>query len=268
MSTVVGVESEQGRYVAKFLPATVPNHAARLHAEAEGLTLLARADHALTLPAVLSSAESEAGALLLLSWLDSARATADNATTLGRGLAQLHRHCAAHHGLDHDNFIGPTPQSNMPHEDWATFFAEQRLAAIGQRLQAAGKLSRGRGDALQRVVDRAPQMLSHDPVPSLLHGDLWGGNWLPLDQGGAALIDPAVYFGDRESDLAMSRLFGGFPPAFYHAYEAEWPLPAGAAQREALYNLYHLLNHLLLFGEGYGPQVDRTMAQLSGGRIL
>jgi protein-ribulosamine 3-kinase len=116
---------------------------------------------------------------------------------------------------------------------------------------------------MERLVARLPDLLPHDPPPSLLHGDLWGGNWLALADGRPALIDPAVYFGDREADLAMTRLFGGFPPRFYAAYEAAWPLEPGAAERLPLYNLYHLLNHLLLFGESYRRSVDQLLNQYS-----
>ena len=116
-----------------------------------------------------------------------------------------------------------------------------------------------RARLLERLLKRLPDLLPHDPPPSLLHGDLWGGNWLALADGRAALIDPATYFGDRETDLAMTRLFEGFPPRFYDAYNAEWPLESGATERFPIYNLYHLMNHLLLFGERYGPNVDRLL---------
>ncbi|MDQ4078886.1 MAG: fructosamine kinase family protein, partial [Chloroflexota bacterium] len=142
-----------------------------------------------------------------------------------------------------------------------TFFAEQRLGALSERLSETNRLHAQRARNLERVILRLPELLPHDPPPSLLHGDLWAGNWLPLADGRAALIDPAIYFGDREADLAMTRLFGGFPPAFYQAYKAAWPLDPGADERVPLYNLYHLLNHLLLFGESYGTSVDRVLEQ-------
>lgn len=113
-------------------------------------------------------------------------------------------------------------------------------------------------------MNRLESYLPHDPPPSLLHGDLWSGNWMALAGGGAALIDPAVHFGDRECDLAMMHLFGGFPARLFKAYEDAWPLPPGAEQRRPIYQLYHLLNHLLLFGEGYGPAVDRVLDRVVG----
>ena len=258
---VTELRTERARYVAKWLSADTPNHVARCEAEAAGLTLLRRAESGLRLPAVAATAHGDEGALLLLEWLPVGRATPRSAARLGEGLARLHRHTAARHGLDHDNFIGPTPQPNTRHDDWQTFFATQRLAPMGEHLRGAGRLPRSRAAALERLIGRLPELLAHDPAPSLLHGDLWSGNWLSLENDVAALIDPAAYFGDREADLAMTRLFGGFPAAFYDAYAAAWPLPPGAAERQPIYNLYHLLNHLLLFGEGYAPAVDRTLSR-------
>ena len=130
---------------------------------------------------------------------------------------------------------------------------------MAEWLALADKWPPHRAKLLERLMQRLPELLAHDPPPSLLHGDLWHGNCLALSEGQAALIDPSPYFGDREADLAMTRLFGGFPAAFYDAYEAEWPLDAGATERVPIYNLYHLMNHLLLFGESYGTGIDRIL---------
>ncbi len=252
------VETERGSYVAKWQRGAPP--AARVEAEARGLELLRRAASGLTVPLVCGVAANAEGALLLLEWLDSVPPTGDAAARLGEGLARQHQHIGEQYGLDYDNFIGLTPQPNAWHESWPAFFATQRLRPMAARLAAVGRLPAPRARHLDALLVRLPDLLPHDPPPSLLHGDLWGGNWLALPGGGAALIDPAVSFGDREADLAMTRLFGGFPARFYAAYQSVWPLEAGAAERVPLYNLYHLLNHLLLFGEGYGASVDSILA--------
>ena len=165
-------------------------------------------------------------------------------------------------GWHRDNTIGATPQSNAWTDDWARFFAERRL---GYQLDLAleqghsGQLIE-RGRRLCAPLDAL--LLDHRPVPSLLHGDLWGGNWAADESGQPVVFDPAIYFGDREADLAMTRLFGGFGRAFYDAYQSAWPLEAGADLRFDLYNLYHVLNHLNLFGGGYRGQAETLIEQL------
>lgn len=248
-----------GCYFAKWRAGS--DARALFEAEARGLTLLRRADTGLVVPQVIGLASEDAGALLLLDWLEPGPTTRANAATLGEGLARLHCHLGEQYGLDHDNFIGPTPQRNGGCDDWPTFFAQQRLLPLAERLAAAGRWPAPRAHALERLLARLPALLPHDPPPSLLHGDLWGGNWLALPNGGAALIDPAVSFGDCEADLAMTHLFGGFPQPFYDAYRAAWPPEPDAAERAPLYNLYHLLNHLLLFGDSYAPSVERLLAR-------
>jgi fructosamine-3-kinase len=139
------------------------------------------------------------------------------------------------------------------------FFRESRLGYQMELARRSGYLLGGRARLLEKLLARLENWLPVQPPASLLHGDLWGGNWLTTAQGEPALIDPAVYYGHREAELAFTELFGGFPAAFYHAYEEAWPLDAGYVERKALYNLYHLLNHLNLFGEGYGGQVDAIL---------
>jgi fructosamine-3-kinase len=185
-----------------------------------------------------------------------------DAAQLGRQLAQQHRVGAARFGGARDNWIGATPQPNAWMDDWVEFWRARRL---GFQLKLAAQ--NGHGGALQRDGEALMARLDgfftgYRPAPSLLHGDLWGGNHGFLADGSPVIFDPAVYFGDRECDLAMSELFGGFAPPFYAAYREAWPLDAGYAVRRTLYNLYHILNHANLFGGGYAAQAQRMLAQL------
>jgi fructosamine-3-kinase len=181
---------------------------------------------------------------------------------LGRDLARMHRVRGAQHGWHRDNTIGATPQVNSGSSDWIAFWGRQRLAF---QLELAA--SRGRGDPLlaagSQLLAALPSFFrGYSPPPSLLHGDLWSGNAGQAADGEPVIFDPAVYYGDRESDLAMTELFGGFPRAFYEAYGSEYPLDPGYATRKHLYNLYHVLNHFNLFGGGYGAQAQRMINQL------
>jgi protein-ribulosamine 3-kinase len=167
----------------------------------------------------------------------------------------MHRSRGERFGWARDNYIGSTPQANTLCASWAQFWREHRL-----RPQL--ELARRNGYAID-VGNVADLLEAHGPQPSLVHGDLWSGNIGFLSDGAPVLFDPAVYYGDREVDLAMTGLFGGFPPEFYSAYEKAWPLPAGQEVRKHLYNLYHLLNHLNLFGRGYFAQVNSTLRLLA-----
>ncbi len=169
---------------------------------------------------------------------------------------------ATQFGFPCDNFIGTTPQPNAWTDDWITFWRDQRL---GFQLQLAAK--NGHGGQLQRLGEKLLDVLpaffdGYTPQPSLLHGDLWGGNHAYLTDGTPTIFDPAAYYGDRECDLAMTELFGGYPADFYAAYRAAWPLDAGYAGRRDLYNLYHILNHANLFGGGYVRQAEQMMRVL------
>ena len=186
---------------------------------------------------------------LLLEQLDLKR-NGDWAA-LAQMLATLHRQTGPRFGWHCDNWIGGTPQINHWHDDWATFFFECRMRP---QLELAAKNG-------YRIEFSSTLLQDHKPSPSLLHGDLWSGNAGFIDEG-PVLFDPAVYYGDREADLAMTELFGGFPARFYEAYDEAFPLPDGYETRKHLYNLYHLLNHLNLFGSGYLAQVKATLRLL------
>jgi protein-ribulosamine 3-kinase len=247
-----------------FVKVTAVEGLPMLVAEAAGLAALGAAN-AVRVPRVLAVGPAAGNAFLALEWLTAQAKGAACEQLLGEQLAALHRVTAQRFGWSHDNTIGSTPQANAPCGDWAEFFRERRLRP--QLALAAHNGYAGIEPWADRLLEALPKLLAgHRPQASLLHGDLWAGNWLALASGEPAIFDPAVYYGDRETDLAMTRLFGGFGAAFYRAYEAAAPLPEGAALRAELYNLYHVLNHLNLFGGGYGHQargmMQRLLAQL------
>ncbi len=185
-----------------------------------------------------------------------------DAKLLGAQLATLHRCSAKQFGFAQDNFIGTTVQPNTWTDDWITFWREQRL---GFQLQLAAQ--NGYGGELQKsgmlLLDALPAFFAdYTPQPSLLHGDLWGGNHAYLADGTPAIFDSATYYGDRECDLAMTELFGGYPADFYVAYRTAWPLDKGYEIRRDLYNLYQILNHANLFGGGYVRQAEQMIRKL------
>lgn len=235
------------------------SHAAMFAAEAEGLAALA-ATSTVRVPAVIGHGVDGVRAFIELERLDLARPGEAASARLGRELAALHRHTGPAHGWERDNYIGLSPQPNGEDTDWAAFFARHR---VGFQLELAarngwrGRLQQG-GEAL---VQALPGLLDHAPAPSLLHGDLWGGNHAMLAGGTPVVYDPAVHHGDRECDLAMAALFGGFSPAFFEAYMDAWPLPAGWPERRRVYQLYHVLNHLNLFGGGYLGQAEALLSE-------
>jgi len=240
---------------------------AGLEAEATGLLELAGA-HGVRVPSVRARGTAGHTAFLALEWIESRPTGRSAERRLGEGLAAQHRITAQDFGFGSDNFIGRTPQPNGSLSDWAEFFRERRL-----RHQLALAVQNGFGGLLEnpgaRLLESVDALLAgHQPEASLLHGDLWAGNWLADEQDEPVVFDPAVYYGDREADLAMTRLFGGFGRSFYDAYLASAPLPAGHAVRAELYNLYHVLNHANLFGGGYARQarasIDRLLAETRG----
>ncbi|HEV2321763.1 MAG TPA: fructosamine kinase family protein [Gammaproteobacteria bacterium] len=231
-----------------------------LAAEADGLEALATTA-TLRVPRVEALDGGDEG-FLIAEWLPLTGRGGGVGARLGEALAGLHLTPAAGYGWPRHNFIGATPQFNTPAADWVGFFREQRL--LFQLRLAAENGYRGRlqeqGAAL--AADLPGLFVGYTPKASLLHGDLWGGNWGALADGGPAVFDPAVYRGDREADIAMTELFGGFDREFYAAYRAHAPLEPGYDVRRDLYNLYHVLNHLNLFGEGYLGQAEGLVQRL------
>jgi fructosamine-3-kinase len=244
---------DDGRVVfAKTNRAAPP---AMFPAEARGLAWLGQAG-ALRVPQVLAVDP----AFLILEHLDSGRRRPDFDEALGRGLASLHRFGAPSFGLDHDNFIGRLPQSNQPAPTWAAFYRARRLQPQLQLASDAGLASprlRRDGARLLEVLD---ERVGPPEPPARLHGDLWGGNLLVDERGEPCLIDPAVHGGHRELDLAMMRLFGGFGPRVFDAYDEAWPLAPGHEERVPLYQLYFLLVHVNLFGGSYVASAEQALA--------
>jgi protein-ribulosamine 3-kinase len=234
-------------------------------AEARGLAWLAEAA-ALRLPEVVAvSPPSEGVQFLVLQLIRRGRPGRGFDDALGRGLAALHRFGAPHFGLDHDNFIGRLPQANRPlasPSSWAEFYRQRRLEpqlrlAVDRGL-ASGEMRRG----FQRLFAALDGLVGAPEPPARLHGDLWGGNLMCDAEGTPCLIDPAVYGGHREIDLAMMRLFGGFGPRVFAAYGEAWPLGPGSEVRVDLYQLYPLMVHVNLFGGGYVGSVEAALARI------
>lgn len=225
--------------------------------EHAGLTVLRRAN-AIRVPEVYA-AEAHG---ILMEWLPDvshSQPMPDPGPRLGEGLAQQHRVYAKAFGHDHDNYVGLLPQVNRASKRWIPFFRDCRLQPQLQLAERLGRMNPQRRRWAERLFQRLPEWIDESQVrASLLHGDLWGGNWLNTSDG-PAIIDPAVYFGDREMDLAMASLFGGFPVSFFDGYRSAYPLAPGHEERVHLYQLYYLLIHLNIFGESYGAQVDSVL---------
>jgi fructosamine-3-kinase len=231
-------------------------------AEADGLAWLAEAG-ALRTPAVLAVADDDDGGpahrFLALEWIAPGPPDPE---AFGRGLAGLHRAGAPAFGWERDNFIGPLPQRNDPLPGgWPEFHAARRLLPMAERAVAAGTLDARFLHDLDRLRARLPDLAGDPEPPARLHGDLWGGNAILGAEGGPAVLDPAVYGGHREVDLAMMRLFGGFPAAAFAAYGEAFPLAPGHGDRVGLWQLYPLLVHVVLFGGGYAGQARRALAR-------
>ncbi len=255
---------------------------AMFEAEACALQQIAAAQ-AILVPKPIAWGIAGNSCYLVLDWLDLNAGRADRPawTELGRQLARLHRLALSDRlgdaggvaggdagsdaggdrrfGWMRDNTIGATPQPNDWCENWAIFWQQKRL---GFQIQLARRQG-GQFPQADKLLAAVPELLAdRHPEPSLLHGDLWSGNAAVLADGTPVIFDPASYYGDRETDLAMTELFGGFPAAFYEGYNAVWPLDAGYEWRKNLYNLYHVLNHFNLFGGGYLGQANRMIGQL------
>lgn len=252
------LENDSDRAFVKTMTAS---QAAMLDGEREGLKRLAESS-AVRTPSVLGNGITGNTSWLALEWLDLRPLDSGGFARLGRQLGELH-HCGAQkHGLDMDNFIGATPQPNTQTAEWSEFLFEHRLGfqidLLGEREPAFDRKCTARLRSVWQA--RFPD---YTPEPSLLHGDLWGGNAAMLADGQPVLFDPAVHFGDRECDLAMADLFGGFGPAFFKTYEQAWPLESGWEDRRRFYKLYHLLNHANLFGGHYVAASRRLIDELA-----
>ncbi|NIA26411.1 MAG: phosphotransferase [Desulfobulbaceae bacterium] len=229
-------------------------------AEADGLRELEKAS-AVRVPEIIGCGIADGKSFLALERLSLQHADATVEHRFGKQLAELHRHTAERFGWSRDNTIGVTPQINTWTDDWLSFFREHRLE-YQLDLAAANGYSDELAESGSRLAEQLADLFAdHEPVASLLHGDLWAGNWGCAD-GEPVIFDPAVYYGDRESDIAMTILFGGFGRAFYEAYKENWPLDPGHEKRLKLYQLYHVLNHLNIFGRSYLARAKQLISEL------
>jgi fructosamine-3-kinase len=231
-------------------------------AEARGLAWLAEA-RALRIPEAVSvAAPDDSQQFLVLELVATGSPARDFDEKLGRGLAALHRRGASTFGLEHDNFIGSLPQANAPASNWPEFYRERRLEAQLRRAAQQGRASSRMRQGFERLFRVLGELCGPAEPPARLHGDLWGGNLLCDEHGAPCLIDPAVYGGHREIDLAMMRLFGGFGARVFDAYDEAWPLADGHDQRVSLYQLYPLMVHVNLFGGSYVGSVEAALERL------
>jgi len=229
--------------------------------EAEAMGLQQMHDtQTIRIPQPLCCGIADCSSYIAMEWLEFGRGDSQAWQRMGEKLAAMHQAKGAEQfGWDRNNTIGSTPQLNPWTENWSEFFAEHR---IGYQLRLA-KRRGGRFPDTGRAIAAVREILrDRQPKPSLVHGDLWSGNAACTADGEPVILDPATYWGDREVDLAMTELFGGFPAAFYRGYNATWPLDRGYERRKTLYNLYHILNHFNLFGGGYGSQASRILDQI------
>ncbi|MEQ9441089.1 MAG: fructosamine kinase family protein [Cyclobacteriaceae bacterium] len=224
--------------------------------EAEGLEALRNAKSCLRIPMVILALGAQEGqpGLLVTEFLPPFEGSqGEHDEYLGRGIAQIHECTHAQFGFTHNTYCGATLQDNRWNDDWIDFFGQQRIWYLVQQIETCRNLRGREHQVYEQLVDRLPEMISHQPKPSLNHGDLWSGNYM-YSAHGPALIDPACYYADREFDLAMMAMFGGFSERVWDAYQEYAALPEGWEERLSLYQLYHYLNHYYLFGGHYGQQ--------------
>ena len=251
----------QGAEQSYFVKLNRAELLAMFEVEALGLQELAKTK-ILRIPEAITYGINGSNAFLVLEYVALKSANSATQQQLGQQLAQLHQNRQDYFGWHHDNFIGSNPQKNNRASDWVNFWQDQRLVA--QLQLAADNGYTGKVQQLgEQLYEYIPNFFtSYQPQASLLHGDLWSGNAASDSAGQAIIYDPACYYGDRETDIAMTELFGGFGADFYAAYNEQWPLDSGYKTRKTLYNLYHILNHLNLFGSGYLRQAEAMMQQL------
>jgi fructosamine-3-kinase len=244
----VRLRTTRGDWFAKWNAASAPD---LFLAEAEGLRALRGAASGIAIPEVLAAAGPADGnpGFIVMEYLAPGRGGDDAA--LGRGLARIHALPREAFGFGLTTYCGPTPQDNRPSPTWPEFYAERRIGPLVRRLAEEGRIRDDERRALDRLTARLPELLAHAPRPALIHGDLWSGNVLATVRG-PGLVDPACAACDRELEFGITTLFGGFSERFFAAYHEALPLASEWRERNALYQLYHLLNHHLIFGGHYG----------------
>ena len=241
------IQTDQGSFFVKINLAE--RYPAMFEKEALGLKALNDAG-VLRVPQVIATGESGKEAFLILEWIESAPYKSGFWEDFGKKMALLHLHHNDEFGFDHDNYIGSLPQSNRYHSVWSSFFVSERLEPQIKLARNTQKIDRKIVQMFERFFKKTPALFPEEK-PSLVHGDLWSGNFMTDEKGEAVIMDPAVYYGHREMDLAMSQLFGGFDPRFYAAYHEIFPLESGWQERMDFCNLYPLMVHVNLFGGGY-----------------
>jgi fructosamine-3-kinase len=248
ISETARVDTSAGAFFAKWNEGGPPDLFER---EADGLRAMAKAASGLIIPRVLEARGpgAEGPALIVMELLEPGPLDME---ALGRGLAAMHRAASSSFGFPVGTYCGTTPQDNTSEGTWAGFYARRRLEPLLRLVESERGLPAADRRIYERLVERLPELAATGSPPSLVHGDLWSGNVLGSARG-PALVDPACAYADREMELGMMTLFGGFPERCFEAYEESWPLPAGWRERNGLYQLYHVLNHFLLFGGHYGP---------------
>lgn len=249
------LDTDNGRFFVKVNSAD--RFPSLFEAEADGLKRL-HSTGAVRVPQVIAIGEDHDDSYLLLEHITEGPKNPVFWERFGRSLAALHRHTSPRFGLERDNYIGTLKQVNTPEGSWGSFFITRRLEPLIQR--AVDRKRLGGGDALraEKLFQQLPSLFPEE-APALLHGDLWHGNFLCDTEGLPVLFDPAVYYGHREMDLAMARLFGGFEASFHEAYEEAWPLAVGWEERVDVCNLYPLLVHVNLFGGSYVQRVQEVL---------
>lgn len=255
INTCVRIETDHEPYFLKWNRKDA--FPGMFEAEAKGLQLLQEAG-ALRVPKVIGRGSSGNTDILLLEWIGGESRRPEFFRDFGQALARQHQHRSEHFGLDHDNYIGSLPQSNTFNENWIPFFIEQRIQPQLKQARDGGYLGRSDIQSVERLFTKLDQIFP-PAQPSLLHGDLWSGNFLVDQVGEPCIVDPAVYYGHPEMELAFTRLFGGYDRSFYEGYQSENPLEPGFGQRMDVYNLYPLLVHVNLFGQGYVGQVRQIL---------
>jgi fructosamine-3-kinase len=229
--------------------------------EKKGLSLI-RYHHKIKTPAVIHCFEAEGHQFLLLEWIEQGERTTGFWKKFGEQLAAMHQVKSTACGLHEDNYMGSVPQQNQMQEDWCLFFAEERLLPLINKCRMANLLSGNDSRQFEKLMQKLPGIFETEK-PSLLHGDLWSGNVLCDSNSEPVLIDPAVYYGHRSMDLAMTTLFGGFRQPFYEAYQYHYPLPKNYEEQWAVCNLYPLLIHLFLFGTSYLSSIRHTLQRFA-----
>lgn len=250
INQVAIVNSPSGERVLKWNTANLCD---MFVAERKGLELLRASTDEIVIPEVFGSGKTESHSWLLISYIPKLSGNLENSQHFGQALAGLHRYTADRYGLDHHNYIGRLPQQNTYEDNWPDFFIRRRIRPQIKMAVDSGKMDKSVIKTAEKLYQAVPDLFPHEPA-SLIHGDLWGGNYMFTTEGKAAIFDPAVYYGHREIEIAFTQLFGGFDSGFYRGYESAWPLEPGFEERVDVYNLYPLLVHVNLFGGGYVTQ--------------